>query len=73
MKEQNKKWTGFESLVNTIAGITVSFFTQILIFPFFGINIPVKTNFSICAIFFCVSLVKNFIVRRVFNYIHKYK
>ncbi len=56
-----------ESLVNILIGYGVALASQIIIFPFFGINVPLETNLWIGAWFTVISLVRSYVIRRFFN------
>jgi len=56
-----------ESLVNILIGYGVALASQIIIFPFFGINVPLETNLWIGAWFTVISLVRSYVIRRWFN------
>lgn len=64
---QSRKHSLFESIVNVIVGYLVAVGSQILIFPMFGIHIPVRDNFLIGMWFTVVSLIRSYCIRRVFN------
>jgi hypothetical protein len=57
-----------ESCINVAIGYGVALASQILVFPLFGINIPLSSNMAIGAIFTIISIVRSYCVRRVFNY-----
>ena len=56
-----------ESLVNIVIGYGVALASQIIIFPFFGISVPLETNLWIGAWFTVISLVRSYVIRRWFN------
>lgn len=56
-----------EALMNTIIGYCVALLSQLVIFPMYGIHVPLSTNMVIVALFTIISLVRNYIVRRWFN------
>lgn len=58
-----------ESVVNVGAGYLVAVILQIYLFPVFGIVISVSDNFIIAGIFTLVSIVRSYIMRRVFNWL----
>ena len=61
-----------ESIVNIVIGYFIAIISQIIIFPMFNINIPIKTNLHIGLWFTLISLVRSYIIRRWFNsYLHK--
>lgn len=67
MSKQSKKISLIESLVQTISGLIISFCIQIVIYPALGIEVNLNQNFIITFVFFVASLLRGFIVRRIFN------
>lgn len=64
---QSRKQSFIEAVFSTAIGFVVSFFSQILIFPLFGIYVSLQTNVWIGVWFTVVSVVRSYIVRRYFN------
>jgi len=64
---QSKRMSFVESLTNVAIGYLVAVGSQVVIFPFFGIHIPLKDNFMIGAWFTVVSIVRSYALRRAFN------
>ena len=65
------RWQSFfESCINVAIGYGVALMSQILIFPLFGIHIPLASNLAIGAIFTVISIARSYAVRRVFNRLH---
>jgi hypothetical protein len=64
---QLKKHSALESVVNVLVGYGVAVGSQIIIFPFFGISIPMQDNFIIGLWFTVISLCRSYALRRVFN------
>jgi hypothetical protein len=66
--------TRLESLIeaafNVVVGYLVALGAQLLVFPWFGINIPMSSNIAIGIIFTLVSLVRSYALRRFFNWLH---
>lgn len=56
-----------ESLMNIVIGFGVALVSQIVVFPMFGIHVPLSSNFAIGAWFTAISLVRSFVIRRWFN------
>lgn len=56
-----------ESVVNVLVGYGVAVGAQIAIFPLFGIHLPVSDNLLIGVLFTVVSLVRSYLLRRLFN------
>ena len=67
---QSKLHSFIESLINVLIGMGVAFVSQLLIFPLFDINIPILDNIYIALWFTAISIVRSFVIRRLFNYIH---
>ncbi len=59
-----------ESCINVAIGYGVALLSQILVFPLFGIHIPMSSNIAIGAIFTVISIARSYTVRRVFNKLH---
>ncbi len=64
---QTKLESLFESLINIIIGYGVALVSQLLVFPLFDIHVPLSTNLWIGAWFTVISLVRSYIIRRLFN------
>ncbi len=64
---QTKKHSFFESIVNVLIGYGVAVGSQILIFPMFGMYVPISDNLLIGLWFTAISIVRSYMVRRVFN------
>lgn len=64
---QTVKHSVVESVTNILIGYVVAVLSQMLVFPLFGIHIPVQENFEIGLWFTGISFVRSFILRRVFN------
>jgi len=61
----------FEAGANVLLGYGVALGAQLLVFPLFGIVIPLASNIAIGIIFTFVSLVRSYALRRLFNWLHK--
>lgn len=56
-----------ESVSNVAIGYLVAVGSQVIIFPFFGVNIPLRDNFVIGLWFTVISIVRSYTVRRIFT------
>ena len=56
-----------ESVTNVAAGFGIAVLTQVLVFPLFGLNVSLSKNLGIGAVFTVISLVRSFLLRRLFN------
>jgi hypothetical protein len=68
---QSRLGSFLESLANVVLGYGVAVGAQILIFPLFGVVIPLSSNLAIGIIFTLVSLVRSYLLRRLFNLLHR--
>lgn len=64
---QTKKGSFIEALGNTIVGWTVNYIANLLILPKFGFNVTYSQAFYIGCIFTVISIVRSYVLRRVFN------
>jgi hypothetical protein len=64
---QSKRGSLIEAAMNTAIGFVVALASQILVFPMFGIDVPLSTNFGIGAWFTAISIVRSYVIRRWFN------
>ncbi|MFG6529150.1 MULTISPECIES: hypothetical protein [unclassified Sulfitobacter] len=65
--KQSRLMSLVESVANVIVGYGVAVFTQILIFPIFGLHTTLAQNLKMGAIFTIVSIARSFALRRVFE------
>ena len=64
---QSKKHSIIESITQTIIGLGPSILIQVALYPLLGIPVTFKQNLIITAVFFVVSIIRGYIVRRIFN------
>ena len=64
---QNKKQSLIESIAQTIIGLGTSIIIQAVLYPILGIPVSLTQNLIITAVFFVVSIVRGYVVRRIFN------
>lgn len=64
---QSKKHSLIESVSNVLIGYLVVLFSQLLIFPFFGIDVSLSDNLLIGLWFTLISIVRSYTLRRFFN------
>lgn len=68
---QTKLHSIIESTVQTIIGLGTSILIQIVLYPILGIPVTFKQNLIITAVFFIVSIIRGYLVRRLFNKMKK--
>ena len=66
---QSKKFSLFEAATNVTVGIGVAWGMSFLIFPLFGYEPTIMITLWISLIFTAISLVRSYLLRRIFNYI----
>lgn len=64
---QTRKHSFFESMSNVLIGYGVAIVSQIVIFPMYGIHIPIQTNLAIGGWFTIISIIRSYVLRRWFN------
>ena len=62
-----------ESLTNIAVGYALAVLTQIAVFPIFGLQASLGENLLIGGIFTLISLLRSFVLRRVFNALGEFK
>lgn len=65
--KQSRRASLIETVLNTALGYGVALASQIIVFPWFGINIPFSSNIAIGLIFTVVSIARGFVLRRFFE------
>jgi len=61
------KHSVLESIINVVVGLITSFGIQLLIYPLLKIPVSINQNIVIAIVFFIVSFIRSFLIRRVFN------
>lgn len=69
---QSVKGSAVESVANTIIGWVINYSANLLVLPLFGFNVTYSQAFHIGVIFTVISLVRSFVLRRVFNKIKRW-
>lgn len=64
---QSRVGSVLEAAANVAVGYGIAVGAQLIIFPMFGINIPLHDNLAIAGLFTVVSLVRSYVLRRLFN------
>ncbi len=64
---QTRTQSAIEAVANVFVGYLVALASQLLIFPMFGIQVPISSNLAIGAWFTVISLVRSYVLRRWFN------
>lgn len=64
---QTKKGSLYEALTNTAVGWVINYVANILILPMFGLMVTYGQAFWIGCIFTVISIIRSYVMRRVFN------
>jgi len=57
-----------ESIINVVLGNIIALITQIVVFPLFGFHASIGEHLLINLIFAVVSIVRMYMLRRLFNH-----
>jgi high-affinity Fe2+/Pb2+ permease len=67
MKKQSKKHSVYESITNVVIGLLISIITQMILYPLMGIPVSFNQNLIITGVFFVISFIRGYLIRRFFN------
>ena len=65
--KQSKKHSALESITNVVIGLIMSIVTQMILYPILDIPVTFSQNLIITAVFFVLSFVRGYVIRRFFN------
>ena len=65
--KQSRAMSLVEALANVAVGYGVAVITQISIFPVFGLHTTLAQNLKMGAVFTVVSIVRSYVLRRLFE------
>ena len=65
--KQSKNKSLIESVIQTVIGLVTSVLIQVILYPIMGIPVTFFQNIIITLVFFVVSIVRGYFVRRIFN------
>jgi hypothetical protein len=64
---QSRRMSLVEAVTNVVVGYALAVLTQIVVFPWFGLQPSVRETLTIGAIFVGVSLLRSYALRRLFE------
>jgi hypothetical protein len=73
MNGQTRGMSWLEAIGNTMIGYLVALVSQLIVFPALGIAVTLSQNLLIGVIFMTISLVRSYLLRRLFNWIDAQK
>jgi len=56
-----------EAILNICVGYSIAMVSQIVLFPLFDIHVGMSTHLWLSFWFTCISLIRSYTIRRVFN------
>jgi hypothetical protein len=69
---QSRRASVAEAIANTIVGYALAVLTQIAVFPLYGLTVDLHSHLGIGAAFVAVSLLRSYILRRIFERFRKF-
>ncbi len=64
---QSRRMSMVEAAANVVIGYGIAIATQMAVFPIFGIHITLADDLAIGLVFTIVSLIRSYMLRRVFE------
>ena len=64
--KQSRLMSLIEAITNVIVGYILAIATQILVFPWFGLEVAFGEHLAIGMVFVAVSLARSYLLRRLF-------
>jgi hypothetical protein len=64
---QSQRMSLIEAVTNVIVGYGLAVITQIVVFPWFGLDVSIGENLAIGAVFVGISLLRSYTLRRLFE------
>ena len=64
---QSRLMSLVEAVANVVVGYGVAVLVQIVLFPVFGLGVTVRQNLVIGLVFTAVSIVRSYLLRRIFE------
>jgi len=64
---QTKLQSLIESITHTIIGLGTSIVIQLILYPLLSIPVTFGQNLIITSVFFAVSIIRQYVIRRIFN------
>jgi hypothetical protein len=64
---QSRRRSLLEAISNVVVGYALAVITQIVVFPWFGLQVSLGDNLAIGAMFVTISLIRSYALRRFFE------
>ncbi|WP_408005592.1 DUF7220 family protein [Salibaculum griseiflavum] len=63
---QSRRRSLIEAITNVVLGYALAVLTQIVVFPWFGLQVSLGENLAIGCVFTGISLLRSYALRRLF-------
>ena len=63
---QSRRQSLIEAITNVVVGYVLAVITQVVVFPWFGLQVSLGDNLAIGALFVTLSLIRSYALRRLF-------
>lgn len=70
---QSRRQSLIEAITNVVVGYALAVLTQIVVFPWFGLQVSLGDNLAIGAMFVLISLARSYALRRLFERLNEQK
>ena len=64
---QSRRRSLIEAIINVMVGYLFAVMTQLVVFPWFGMQVSLGDNLAIGALFVMISLARSYALRRLFE------
>tara|TARA_E500000318_G_scaffold27873_1_gene28092 strand:- start:1228 stop:1437 length:210 start_codon:yes stop_codon:yes gene_type:complete len=64
---QSKKRSFIEAVTNVLIGYLVAVISNLIVLPLFGYQVSLFDGFAIGVVFTVISLIRSYMIRRLFN------
>lgn len=68
---QSRLFSAFEAVANVACGLGIAFLANLIVLPLFGLPVSFGQAAGISAVFTVISLLRSYVLRRLFNKIGK--
>jgi CO/xanthine dehydrogenase FAD-binding subunit len=64
---QSRRQSLLEAITNTVVGYAIAVLIQLVVFPLFGLDVPLGNSLAIGAIFTAAPILRSYALRRAFE------
>ena len=64
---QSRRMSLIEAITNVAVGYALAVASQIVVFPWFGVQASLGENLALGGVFTCISLLRSYALRRLFE------